>query len=155
MENNVFTFGDTYWHQLSGTAMGTPPAPTYATLFYSIHEETFLDNHPSLFYYKRYIDDVFGIWVPQLDPESNAAAWAEFSEGLDYLGLRWEVSNCKPTVDFMDLTISIHNQRLTTTLFEKVLNLYLYIPPQPLGTPTWCSHWIGTWQHTSHLHVML
>jgi hypothetical protein len=62
MKNNIFTFGDTIWKQRTGTAMGTPPAPPWATLYYVLHENDFLprfeDNLPL---YRRFIDDVFGI----------------------------------------------------------------------------------------------
>jgi hypothetical protein len=40
MRNNVFAFGSHYFKQCNGTAMGTPYACTYATIYYSYHEET-------------------------------------------------------------------------------------------------------------------
>ena len=38
MKNNFFQFGDTFWRQKVGTCMGTPVGPSYANLFFAIHE---------------------------------------------------------------------------------------------------------------------
>ena len=42
MTKNVFKFGDTWWQQTVGTAMGTPCACTYATIFFAYFERTHL-----------------------------------------------------------------------------------------------------------------
>ena len=39
MKNNIFTFGDTTLKTLTGTAMGTPPAPPWATIYMALNEE--------------------------------------------------------------------------------------------------------------------
>ena len=51
-------------------------------------------------------------------------------------GLTWEFSEQAKTVDFMDMTISINkSNKIETTLFEKQLNLHLYIPPHSAHPP--------------------
>ena len=76
MKNNIFQFDNTFWHQLTGTAMGTPVACTYATIYFANHEETtFLPkfqllptptptpaHNSPLLLYGRLIDDTCQIW---------------------------------------------------------------------------------------------
>ncbi len=122
MRHNVFQFGDTYWLQLTGTAMGTPPAPAYATIYFAIHEmRCILDRFGKyLLFYKRYLDDVFGIWYCP-DAKTDKQEWAAFQHAMNSFGkLRWEFSERNTTVTFLDVTITIGtNRRIVTSLFEK------------------------------------
>ena len=130
MKNNVFQFGDTFWLQLRGTAMGTPPVPTYANLVFAIHENTVVPRFPNrLVLYRRYIDDIFGIWHHHPDATSDHDEWRKFKEGIgSYEGLKWVWFSHLQSLDYLDIIITIRDLKLHTTLFEKDLNLYLYIP---------------------------
>jgi hypothetical protein len=62
--NNIFTFGGTTWIKNNGTAMGTPPAQQYATIYYAIHEdELIVEFETDLGHYCRFIDDVGAGWI--------------------------------------------------------------------------------------------
>ena len=50
-------------------------------------------------------------------------------------GLTWEFEDPSDKVNFMDLTITIQNGHTSTSLFEKPLNLHLYIPPHSAHPP--------------------
>lgn len=129
MKNNVFKFGDTYWLQKTGTAMGTPPAPPWAILYYAVFEDVFLPEFSdSLLLYRRFIDDVFGIFL--VDP-SQPDRFQELINAMNHrkCQLEWIVQPLSRSVDFMDLRISLNGTQLTTTLFEKDHCLHLYIPP--------------------------
>jgi hypothetical protein len=124
MKNNVFRFGDTHWHQLTGTAMGAPPAPPYATLYYAIHEEILYNEfQENLYYYKRFIDDIFGIWYIH-DHITDDSTWQRICQRINKFGLKWEVSELQHSVTFMDLTITMKHNCINTTLYEKALDPY-------------------------------
>ena len=138
MTMNIFTFGDLTLKQLNGTAMGTPPAPPYATIYYGIHAEKFLPHHSQqVIYYRRFINDVICIWCLNKSPQLDAVEWIEFKQKMNsFPGLTWEFSEQSKPVDFMDMTITINNSNMIeTTLFEKRLDLHLYIPPHSAHPP--------------------
>jgi len=63
MCNNIFQFSDTNWKQLSGTAMGNPPACIWAMLFFHSHKELLHATHTKfLINWACYINNGIGIW---------------------------------------------------------------------------------------------
>ena len=153
MENNVFKFGDTFWLQTAGTAMGTPPATDYATLYYAIHEIDVISKFPELRYYCRYIDDGFCVWVrdPNNSLEDDLLRFNEFKVAINSFGinhefftndentlhpLEWTFSERSHSCIFLDLEIKLfNNNRLATRIYEKKLNLYLYLPAHSCHSP--------------------
>jgi hypothetical protein len=127
MENNIFSFSDTFWIQLQGTAMGTPAEPLYSILSYSHHENSQILNkfNNNLIYYKRFIDDVLGVWLPTTELD-----WLEFKSTLNQFGtLKWNINNLSHSTTFLDLQLTIEGNKIKTKTFQKPMNLYLYIPP--------------------------
>lgn len=137
MRNNIFRFGDCWFKQRTGTAMGTPPAPPWATIFFGFHEKDVLAEYgDQLLLYRRFIDDVLGIWLCHPDPVEDARLWSGFQEMINnFHGMEWEFTDRGRCCDFMDLTIQIADGKIHTTLFEKALNLHLYIPPHSAHPP--------------------
>jgi hypothetical protein len=137
MQNNIFTFANTYWLQLTGTAMGTPVACAYATITFGQFENSVLlsDFKQHLLFYKRYIDDIIGIWIPPSnnDPEP----WNRFKTKLnDWGNLRWKVEEPSKRTVFLDLELQLQNSTITTKTYQKDMNLYLYIPPSSAHPPS-------------------
>ena len=152
MSNNIFKFGDTNWLQLAGTAMGTPPAPNWATLYFNIWEIQTINDYPELSdsYYKRYIDDGFGIWVPHTKNETDdLLRFKKFQKEIQSFGadheffltsnfkpLQWTFSKRTRNCVFLDLNITLtSNGIINTSIFEKELNLHLYLPPHSCHSP--------------------
>jgi hypothetical protein len=130
MRSNIFQFGDTYWKQTRGCAMGTSTAVNYAYLYVGLLEvQRLLPRYEScLPFFKRFIDDGIGVWMPQ---PNDDLAWNAFLRCLNRWGtLRWTCDGHVDSLIFLDLRISIGRDRhLIFKTYQKPMNLYLYIPP--------------------------
>ena len=139
MENNIFQFGNKYFIQKSGTAMGTPCACILATIYFSLHEEYLLSPYQKyILFYKRFIDDCFYIWRSNGDSTSAFQQYEKFKAELDHYGLlRWTHTPLSNRTNFLDLTITYESipHRLTFRTYQKKENLYLYITPHSAHPP--------------------
>ena len=126
MNNNCFRYGDNYFKQIRGTAMGSPFAPAYANIFMAHFQKTYISSEfdSKIFWLKRYIDDIFMI-VP-LDFNSE-----------DFLN---HLNSCRPTikftmslpdisVPFLDLLISLTLDGISTDLYSKPTDSHKYLRP--------------------------
>ena len=128
LTENYCIFNNQIYHQIRGTAMGTPVAVTYANI-YLYHLESSLVDIAKPVYYRRYIDDIFAVL-----PMHTAQQFVNtFNNQCDTIKLDNVTYGC--TGIFLDLTISISpkrsangNHRLSHTIYQKPINNYQYIP---------------------------
>jgi hypothetical protein len=88
MRQNLFKFGDTFWRQKTGTAMGTPLGANYARLYYGTWELCFADCfRTSLALYCRYIDDGIGLRIHHSDPHIDQLNFAAPQATMNSFGI--------------------------------------------------------------------
>jgi hypothetical protein len=130
--------------------MGTSCAIVFANLYEGWHERVTIlprykgllplqPNQPSLELalpakplaeHKRFIDNVFGVWI------GSEAQFENFKHDLSNFGiLTWDVSNLSKSVNFLDMTISIKDGQISTKTYQKENNPYLYITPYSAHPP--------------------
>jgi hypothetical protein len=139
MRNNVFTFGNRYWKQRNGTAMGTSCACAYATIYYSYHEETALitpNNPHGVLFYRRLIDDA--LIIQRNTPGAHDTFLAAMNSfGTPGASLVWESSGASRKDIFLDFNLTLNNHHsVSTSTYQKPMNLYLYRPPSSAQPPS-------------------
>ena len=137
MQWNLMKFGDSYFQQLIGTAMGTSCAVQFANLYFGWHEKqvifpAFRDALQRIPFYKRFIDDVYLIWDGPCDDD-----WQSLDHAFNNYGiLKWDIpEKASKSVDFLDLTLTIEGNRIVSRTYQKPANPYLYLPPHSAHAP--------------------
>lgn len=122
---NTFTFNNTVYHQVQGTAMGTKMAPSYANLFMGHLEHLMLqhaDLQPSI--WLRFIDDIFAVYRATED-EENAH--------IDFLNqfhptIKFTHTLSRDSIDFLDVTVfRKQDNSIGSKLYVKPTNTGQYL----------------------------
>lgn len=124
LEHNNFEFEGKHFLQIRGTAMGTKMAPNYANLFMANLESRFLSNRGlKPLCYKRYIDDIFIIWPHR---EKDLLTFISDFNAI-HPNIKFTHSYSKTNIDFLDVTIEIHGNTLSTKLYRKPTDRQQYL----------------------------
>ena len=122
---NCFSFGDQYFKQTNGVAMGTKMGPSYANLFVGYIEHLIFQQYtgPKPEYFGRYIDDCIGATsCSRVDLDLFISYVNSFHPALEFT---WEISD--KSVTFLDISVSITDDRLSTSVHYKPTDSHSYL----------------------------
>lgn len=128
LTNGFMEFEGRIFRQINGAAMGSPMIPAYANLFMYETELNIVTKWQGqgLLSYNRYIDDNLSIF------EGTTQDLERFKNAMNTMdpAIKWTFTISQSSVDFLDLTIIFdsHNGRLLSTVYQKALNKYAYLP---------------------------
>jgi hypothetical protein len=133
--NNYMSYNGKVYKQINGTSMGTSLSVTYSCLYISHKENQAIDimkfrklKDPLL--YKRLIDDCAGIFIDEL----HARTFMQTLEHVTNDKIKFDYKISNEELVFLDMTIFkgkdfLRTNTLSTKLYQKANNKYLFIPP--------------------------
>ena len=123
---NTLSFMSRFFHQIKGTAMGTPMAVNFANLFMASFEEAMLNEYfkqhgkrPNT--WLRYIDDIFFVWTGSEESLKHFLNFCNaFAENKNMKStIKFTTHYSKTSVTFLDITVKLVNNKVVTTLYTK------------------------------------
>ena len=110
MKNNILTFGDLYFLHKCRTTMGTIVSVKYVIIYFTSHgNNTLIPKYRNqMLYYKRFIDNIFMIWLP------GRFSWEDLQQDPSFGRMTWTVEKPKKEVHFLDSTIKINENNFIT-----------------------------------------
>ena len=124
LKNNSFEFNGSVKQQVSGTAIGTKCAPTYACIYMDDVETEFLkiqERTPLEWF--RYIHDIFCIWT-----HGKEHLETFFKEPNNFNpDLKFTYESNEKKIPFLDLKVKLSEGKISTDLYVKSTDRYQYL----------------------------
>lgn len=134
LDNSYVQYNAKIYHQKTGIAMGTNAAVSLANIYMGHIVDRFLQQQPQVFYYKRYIDDLFIIW------KGSKKDWLLTAGRINQMDPNININFTDPalsTTTFLDINVTWdpYNKQFDTSVYQKELNKYMYLTPKSCHTP--------------------
>ena len=126
LKRNCSAFRGQYWLQTNGTAMGPKNSCSYADIVAEHVDRRVLESktsYPELMSWFRFRDDTFALW------RGTVLRLNEFFELLNSFdaNLQFTMDVGGSSLHFLDLLISISNNRLETSVYSKPTDPHIYL----------------------------
>ena len=132
LTNTYMEYAEKIYKQKEGMPMGTNAAVHLANLFLSRTTDKFFLNHPNIFHFRRYIDDLFFLWDGS---EEDLQTLLQTANNL-HRTIKFTIQFDKNKLPFLDILISKNDYGiLNYEIYQKPMNRFLYIPPTSCHPP--------------------
>ena len=134
LKSNTLSFDDKFYHQIKGTAMGTPMAVNFANLFMSKFETDLLRDYQKEYHkgpvmWIRYIDDIFFVWDHDQDTLKHFLSYCNsYATKNSYnSSIKFTMEYSRSDVVFLDTKVKKHDGALITELYSKPTATHTYL----------------------------
>ena len=131
LENNVFGFYNTSYVQTEGIAIGSRLGKNFACSYMRKWDEELENFVKQPLFYKRFIDDGFGLWT---EVESSLLAFAEHANSINK-NIEIELRHSSSQIEFLDTLVRLKDGRLETDLYSKPTDKHLYLQSKSSHPP--------------------
>lgn len=121
---NNFEFNGEHYLQISGVAMGTKVAPTFATLYMADFEAKFVytyEHQPD--YWFRFLDDIWSLWT--VSTEQTEDFKGHINSQRERISLTSDEST--ESLPFLDVLSILEDGKISTDLYTKKTDTHSYL----------------------------
>jgi len=123
LNNNNFNLGDKHYIQKKGIAIGSKLGKNFACSYMRTWDEKLKQFHQQPIFYKRFIDDGFGLWT---GGEKNLISFANFANTI-HSDIKIELRYSRTRIEFLDTVVTLENGKVHTSLYKKPTDKQLYL----------------------------
>ena len=134
VKSNAFRFGNEYYRQVTGTAMGTPMGPNCANLFMDNFEQNLLRDYSQItglspLVWFRFIGAIFFIWTDNKESLDHFIFFTQnYSKSKNMKSqIKFKINLSTNEVHLLDVTVYLKHGKFRTTLFTKPTDSHFYL----------------------------